>query len=160
MVDPLKIKAQEMLQHKAASEVERAAQLATFQSSVHAQQEAVKVHRLLKKAGKAIFELDSRHEVREHALWPLELRSSPPLEEGGEAGEAGGGQHVGSSHIHGTVDDNNDDDGETDDPVLRLTRSLRYLRERYSYCMFCGCQFDDDEDLTANCPGPTEEDHE
>jgi hypothetical protein len=35
-----------------------------------------------------------------------------------------------------------------------------YLRERHSFCLYCGALFDGPEDLAENCPGPTEEDHE
>ena len=38
--------------------------------------------------------------------------------------------------------------------------SLVYLRDRYSYCLFCGCQYEDQEDMTSCCPGINEEDHE
>ncbi|GAB4818345.1 hypothetical protein N2152v2_005391 [Parachlorella kessleri] len=42
----------------------------------------------------------------------------------------------------------------------RLEDVLRYLREQYQYCLFCGCRYEDAADLYANCPGLMEGDHE
>lgn len=42
----------------------------------------------------------------------------------------------------------------------RLHLVLGYMRDRYSYCLFCGTQYDDEEDMEKNCPGPSEEDHD
>jgi hypothetical protein len=36
---------------------------------------------------------------------------------------------------------------------------LLYLRERYSYCYYCGVKFTDTPDMLASCPGPYEDDH-
>ncbi|EIW82229.1 hypothetical protein CONPUDRAFT_136758 [Coniophora puteana RWD-64-598 SS2] len=45
-------------------------------------------------------------------------------------------------------------------PRDRLRELLAYLRDRYSYCLWCGTEYDGSEDLAANCPGPTEEEHD
>jgi hypothetical protein len=37
---------------------------------------------------------------------------------------------------------------------------LIYVRERYCYCLYCGCRYDDDKDMGAHCPGLNEGDHE
>ncbi|EPQ59596.1 hypothetical protein GLOTRDRAFT_125893 [Gloeophyllum trabeum ATCC 11539] len=42
----------------------------------------------------------------------------------------------------------------------RLAAVLSYLRSEYSYCFWCGCQYNDAEDLQQNCPGENEEDHD
>lgn len=42
----------------------------------------------------------------------------------------------------------------------RLEDVLRYLRQEYCYCLYCGCQFSGREDLYEHCPGPLEADHE
>ncbi|THH33774.1 hypothetical protein EUX98_g412 [Antrodiella citrinella] len=42
----------------------------------------------------------------------------------------------------------------------RLSLVLDYLRDRYQYCFWCGTQYDDVEDLAANCPGPEEDAHD
>jgi hypothetical protein len=46
------------------------------------------------------------------------------------------------------------------DPGPQLEASLTYLRSNYSYCMYCGCQYENQADLLASCPGLTEDDHE
>lgn len=42
----------------------------------------------------------------------------------------------------------------------RLKLTLDHLRKAHHYCLFCGCQYEDEEDLTNNCPGETEEEHD
>ncbi|EJD01038.1 uncharacterized protein FOMMEDRAFT_110541 [Fomitiporia mediterranea MF3/22] len=42
----------------------------------------------------------------------------------------------------------------------RLKRVLGYLREKYHYCLWCGTQYNDKEDLDGNCPGEDEEAHD
>ncbi|PSR73628.1 hypothetical protein PHLCEN_2v10547 [Hermanssonia centrifuga] len=41
----------------------------------------------------------------------------------------------------------------------RLELVLDYLRRRYSYCFWCGTQYEDAEDMENNCPGVDEDDH-
>ncbi|BGP16211.1 hypothetical protein JCM10213v2_004209 [Rhodosporidiobolus nylandii] len=45
------------------------------------------------------------------------------------------------------------------DVQTRLGLTLTYLRTKYNYCLWCGCQYDSPEDLAENCPGEAEEDH-
>jgi hypothetical protein len=42
----------------------------------------------------------------------------------------------------------------------RLWKVLNYLRKQYSYCYFCGCQYENGKDLSEQCPGILEDDHE
>jgi len=42
----------------------------------------------------------------------------------------------------------------------RLSLVLDYLRDRYHYCFWCGTQYDDVDDIEANCPGPEEDAHD
>ncbi|EJD53894.1 hypothetical protein AURDEDRAFT_180277 [Auricularia subglabra TFB-10046 SS5] len=42
----------------------------------------------------------------------------------------------------------------------RLKTLLGYLREQYSYCFWCGAEYEDSDDLQRHCPGPDEEDHD
>ncbi|KAI1792914.1 hypothetical protein LXA43DRAFT_1003783 [Ganoderma leucocontextum] len=42
----------------------------------------------------------------------------------------------------------------------RLTLVLDYLRRKYSYCFWCGTQYDDAEDMENNCPGEDEDAHD
>ncbi|EKM59672.1 uncharacterized protein PHACADRAFT_85873 [Phanerochaete carnosa HHB-10118-sp] len=42
----------------------------------------------------------------------------------------------------------------------RLELVLDYLRRRYAYCFWCGTQYNDEEDMATNCPGPDEQAHD
>ncbi|KZT72595.1 RNA-binding domain-containing protein [Daedalea quercina L-15889] len=42
----------------------------------------------------------------------------------------------------------------------RLQLVLDYLRQRYAYCFWCGTEYDNQEDMDQNCPGPEEEAHD
>ncbi|CEO95539.1 G-patch domain-containing protein [Plasmodiophora brassicae] len=41
----------------------------------------------------------------------------------------------------------------------KLDEILSYLRVVYSYCLYCGYKYRDNDDLLAHCPGLFEEDH-
>lgn len=45
------------------------------------------------------------------------------------------------------------------EPLDRLERLLKYMRSTHNYCFFCGCSFNNQEDLLVSCPGIHEEDH-
>ncbi|KAF5333499.1 hypothetical protein D9611_002327 [Ephemerocybe angulata] len=42
----------------------------------------------------------------------------------------------------------------------RLQLVLSYLREKYSYCFWCGIKYENDEDMEKECPGANEDDHD
>jgi len=42
----------------------------------------------------------------------------------------------------------------------RLEQVLEYLRNTYYYCFWCGAQYASVEELAAECPGLTEEEHD
>ncbi|KAJ7699907.1 hypothetical protein B0H17DRAFT_1047619 [Mycena rosella] len=42
----------------------------------------------------------------------------------------------------------------------RLQLVLSYLRDTYSYCFWCGTQYDSSEEMDAQCPGEDEEAHD
>ena len=42
----------------------------------------------------------------------------------------------------------------------KLQLVLSHLRERYWYCLYCGCRYDDAADMAEHCPGPDEADHD
>ncbi len=42
----------------------------------------------------------------------------------------------------------------------RLARVTMYLRRQYFYCLWCGTQYDDEQDLVENCPGEDEDAHD
>ncbi|KIY72921.1 hypothetical protein CYLTODRAFT_343206 [Cylindrobasidium torrendii FP15055 ss-10] len=41
----------------------------------------------------------------------------------------------------------------------RLELVVGYLRDRYRYCYWCGCQFKSDDEMASECPGPSEDEH-
>ncbi|PSC75301.1 DNA-directed RNA polymerases IV and V subunit 3 [Micractinium conductrix] len=45
-------------------------------------------------------------------------------------------------------------------PANQLAALLARLRGRHSYCLYCGCRYEDEADLLEHCPGPTEGDHD
>ncbi|KAG6832963.1 hypothetical protein H0H92_004847 [Tricholoma furcatifolium] len=42
----------------------------------------------------------------------------------------------------------------------RLSLVLAYLRDQYAYCFWCGVQYDDEETMDNQCPGPDEDSHD
>lgn len=44
-------------------------------------------------------------------------------------------------------------------PTEKLEMLTTYLRTSYSYCHWCGVQYEDGSDLQNSCPGPTKDDH-
>ena len=46
------------------------------------------------------------------------------------------------------------------EPGIQLMAVNDYLRNQYLYCIWCGCVYDDKDDLAANCPGETRQDHD
>ncbi|XP_046387485.1 G patch domain-containing protein 11 [Ischnura elegans] len=52
------------------------------------------------------------------------------------------------------------DDGDDElQPEEKLEVLTEYLRKTYFFCTWCGTKFEGKEDLEANCPGTTREDH-
>ena len=45
-------------------------------------------------------------------------------------------------------------------PEEELSILTEYLRSQYLYCIWCGITFSDTEDMSANCPGSTRDEHE
>jgi len=45
-------------------------------------------------------------------------------------------------------------------PTEKLGLLVTYLRAEHLYCIFCGINFDNEGDLTENCPGPARDDHD
>ena len=46
------------------------------------------------------------------------------------------------------------------EPRQQLDLLLSTLRSQHAYCLFCGCQYSDVQDLQANCPGEAEDEHD
>lgn len=57
-------------------------------------------------------------------------------------------------------DEDKEEEGCDLEPEDQLTILTSYLRQQYFYCLWCGHSFSDDVDLSANCPGPSRDDHD
>ncbi|XP_028517382.1 G patch domain-containing protein 11 isoform X2 [Exaiptasia diaphana] len=59
-------------------------------------------------------------------------------------------------------EDNNTGDVDciTLEPYDKLIQLTQYLRSEHLYCIWCGTTYNDDTDLSSNCPGDTAEDHD
>lgn len=61
--------------------------------------------------------------------------------------------------------DEDEDEEETEEkeellePGEQLELITDYLRQVHFYCCWCATKFEDDQDLTSNCPGATRDDH-
>ncbi|XP_015592305.1 G patch domain-containing protein 11 [Cephus cinctus] len=59
--------------------------------------------------------------------------------------------------------DNDEDEEVQEQEELAASEKLeiltKYLRDKYSYCLWCGAAYDDEDDLRDNCPGTTRDDH-
>ncbi|KXN86347.1 G patch domain-containing protein 11 [Leucoagaricus sp. SymC.cos] len=45
-------------------------------------------------------------------------------------------------------------------PQDRLHLVLSYLRATYAYCFYCGTEYESQEEMATQCPGPEEDDHD
>ena len=52
-----------------------------------------------------------------------------------------------------------DDDCDLETLESHLRKMIAYLRTTYFYCIYCGCSYEDENDLIANCPGISRDDH-
>lgn len=43
---------------------------------------------------------------------------------------------------------------------FRLRLVTNYLRGKHHYCVWCGCAYEDGDDLSQNCPGSSREEHD
>lgn len=60
-----------------------------------------------------------------------------------------------------TKSEGSDDDEEEElIPLDKLQFLTSYLRGVHFYCIWCGTAFNDEEDLSSNCPGDTAADHD
>ncbi|XP_067277337.1 G patch domain-containing protein 11 [Pseudorasbora parva] len=62
-----------------------------------------------------------------------------------------------------TKPEGSDDEEEEEEeltPLDKLQFLTSYLRGVHFYCIWCGTAFDDEDDLSSNCPGDTAADHD
>ena len=107
----------------------------------------------LEQARKLCESLDKKSSRRKrHSLWPdkgvdssyasesdSESDYDPSAESASDGDESSGKADARSPHL--------------------LDQALSYLRSVHFYCMYCGCHFNDQEDLASSCPGFGRIDH-
>jgi len=129
--------------------VKRAAQLvsdfdpAAFRAQMREKHMARRTESDLWKAQKSCRQLDLAKEFdtpMEAWFWPKEKKQKSLLDEEEEEEE------VEEEVVFSTEE--------------QLEMVVEYLRLEHVYCLFCAISFHDVEDMTANCPGPTREDHD
>ncbi|XP_073689746.1 G patch domain-containing protein 11 [Garra rufa] len=59
-----------------------------------------------------------------------------------------------------TKSEGSDDEEEELTPLDKLQFLTSYLRGVHYYCIWCGTAYNDDDDLSSNCPGDTAADHD
>lgn len=91
----------------------------------------------------SIQQMDEQNDISRHYLWIDEPIISLDLTEL---------ERQVSQSIAGGLDEIS--------PDLQLERLVRYARDTYFYCGWCGFCYNDSTDLSLNCPGTTRESHD
>ncbi|XP_023603547.1 G patch domain-containing protein 11 isoform X2 [Myotis lucifugus] len=116
-----------------------------FRMRLKSKQDEMKLEGDLRRSQRACQQLDTQKNIqvpREAWYW-LRLEEETEEEEEEE-------------------NEQDEDEYESDDlSVLdKLQILTSYLREEHLYCIWCGTAYEDKEDLSSNCPGPTSADHD
>lgn len=138
----LKKKADEKIEKQIIVEKGKANMVQIYKKDVLVQQRITQSTKFLKSASKVIYELDFRAGITENVLWPSDEVEEFELTDIKDEQN----QSI-STFREGTHSED------------RLINCLMYLKERYNYCLHCGCQYEDSEEFDRCCPGPSEDDH-
>lgn len=57
-------------------------------------------------------------------------------------------------------DKDNEHERNIDDLESKINTLVVYLRDKYFYCFWCSVQYSNKDDISQNCPGLSEEDHD
>ncbi|EGG04158.1 uncharacterized protein MELLADRAFT_89632 [Melampsora larici-populina 98AG31] len=167
---PTKARYQFSKPHQDLNEDEIKAQKEFFEKS-KSKFDIRKIESNLSKARRTCQELDLRNGIEENVLW-LDPYSD-------EIRDEVNGLDTDEKRLKGLKDPNvfettvvSTEEEEEDisdreekaswlalDSASRLIHTLRYLRQEYFYCIWCGCQYDSLEELNQECPGEDEDDH-
>lgn len=147
MEEQKKRKAEEELEHYRqkvrAKQQNDAKSMEDFRSRVRTEREERKIEADLRRSQRSCEQLDSQKCItapRENWYWP-----NTDAEEDDEEDEA---------------KDEDEDEAVELTSYDKLHILTSYLRGRHFYCLWCGTTYNDEEDLTSNCPGDTAADHE
>ena len=97
---------------------------------------------------KAIQQMDEQNDVERHELW-FPSRESRLLDPGEPVRRTILEREIAAEEPEEDKEQNFEELEPTDQQDI-LTN---YARERYFYCCWCGCRFNDAQDLQDNCPG-------
>ncbi|XP_044597821.1 G patch domain-containing protein 11 isoform X1 [Cotesia glomerata] len=103
------------------------------------------------KSQKVCEQLDTKSGINE----PVELWYWPKVEKEKKSDE----ENEDGDENKDDEDDNEDDDTNEIPAAEKLQIINKYLRDKYFYCIWCGTDFNDGDDLADNCPGDTRSDH-
>ncbi|KZS97507.1 hypothetical protein SISNIDRAFT_472522 [Sistotremastrum niveocremeum HHB9708] len=99
-------------------------------------------------------------DAKQHKL-RMKLQSLQSLPDLGDADEVETNRRPASKQTIFSEEDLEDAKEFCQLPVrLRLAHTVEYLRHTHCYCFWCGTQYNDTTDMEAQCPGPTEEEHD
>ena len=110
---------------------------------------------------KICYNLDQSNNIREPSIeewyWPksflIALRAARKNIESDEDDDE---EEMKQENQDDLKQENQDDDDEDDDNIdyqERLQKLSEYVRQKYFYCLWCGCCFESNNDLNDNCPG-------
>lgn len=140
-------------QRRAAEERVLAASYVQGRAGGYAERRALS---LLAQARSAVETLDRRQDPgapRHPLFWPPE-----PAPTAAEADIGGGAQGRGGQPLEA-----GGESAQEAWDALPATERLRevtgHLRREHTYCLFCGCAYEDEGDLARHCPGEREDDH-
>ncbi|XP_038628471.1 G patch domain-containing protein 11 [Tachyglossus aculeatus] len=119
-----------------------------FRMRFKSKQEELKLEGDLRRSQRACQQLDTQKDIevpREPWYWTVPEKEEQENEEEEEKEK-----------------EKEDDECDSDDlsVVEKLQILTSYLREKHQYCIWCGTAYEDEEDLSSNCPGPTSADHD
>ncbi|KAI9019982.1 hypothetical protein CLU79DRAFT_756604 [Phycomyces nitens] len=98
--------------------------------------------------------LDEEAGIESNVLWALVPK--PITEEEDKNAEEGEEEEEECSNVYSAEDLKKLKESSSTD---KLDRIIKYLRDNYAYCFWCGARYDSPEDLKENCPGEQEDDH-
>ncbi|CAG8489388.1 21230_t:CDS:2 [Cetraspora pellucida] len=126
------------LKQKAEAELSRKAKRAkiseeSFIERVRKEQVEKKINAQLNKAQKVCETLDTRKGIMDNIFW-LSKENEESDEETSEFEQLSSAE--------------------------KLDNILKYMREKYNYCFWCGCEYSNVEELEQLCPGIEDDDHD
>ncbi|CAG8538546.1 3868_t:CDS:2 [Funneliformis caledonium] len=152
------------IKHKAQAELAKVAKRTrveedSFRERVRQEKLDKRVKGQLRKLQTICETLDTKHGIEDNIYWRHEETIDDELENNNDEDKILFEEQV--------VEDKEDQIEERKakgfeglEPREQLDCVLRYLREKYQYCFWCGCEYGSAEEMDQECPGYEEEDHD